>query len=143
MKSFRWIVGSLDRWFVGSLWRHRRTRGERRDCGRFPRPLLFVSREPPEETGWLPPRSRGMVGDFYRQRADQPCERHGRPEIEWLLQVVRGAVIPLFCPPGVDFGLRRGRGEPDLERQRGNALANEAVLIGSRETIAFRLGIHV
>ena len=51
----------------------------------------------------LPPRPRGMIRDFPRERADQPRERRGRAEIDRLLQIVGGAVVPLLRPRRVDL----------------------------------------
>ena len=75
------------------------------------------------------------------ERRVEPREVFGRLQIDRLAQIVGRRVVSLRPPALDDLVLRRAQGPSDLERERRDAAADEAVLIAAHEARCARLGI--
>src|SRR5579871_226661 len=104
---------------------------------------LIADGESPEEAPVVPFRPVRAVRDAKRELAQHVDVLVGRGEVDRLLQIVGRRVIALGSPLRRDRRLRRVRLVADLHGQRGNAEADEAVLIASHEPVSLRLGIRL
>src|SRR5204863_7635805 len=87
----------------------------------------------------VPLRRVRAVGDADNEPADGVDEGVGRISVDRLFQIVGRLVITLRGPALRDRGFRRVHLVADFHGERGNARANEAVLIAADETIGVRL----
>src|SRR5262245_16261778 len=119
---------------------HRLDRSSRRRVTR-----LASIRKSPEKTVRLPRGSGRVIRDLLEQRHDHAVE-HGRGfQIHRLLRVVAGLMVHIAHPVAANRFFGRPELVAELERERRHALADEAVLIASNESILFRfaIGLHV
>src|SRR3954453_11839141 len=100
-----------------------------------------AGRVPPEEGVRLPRRPRVRIGDFEEEPARDLFVEGGGAEIDGLAQVVRRGVIAPGEPILEDLLLGRAELEAHVQLERGNAVADEAVLVAADEAVAQRLRI--
>src|SRR5712691_10997667 len=86
-------------------------------------------RKPPEEAVGLPLWPVVCVSHAFRQIQNNLVELSRSGLVYGLLQIVRWRVIAFLQPILMEFFFRGSRQVAEFERQRGYALADEAVLV--------------
>src|SRR6185312_7278957 len=124
--------------------RRRRGTGHRGDEGRAASVAYLVSLVgvAPEERVRFPRRPGVRIGDFEEEPAGDLLVEGGGAEIDGLAQVVRGGVVPLGEPLLENRLLGRAGLEADVQFDRRNSVADEAVLIAANETVSQRLRVR-
>src|SRR5262245_2680208 len=101
----------------------------------------FRTDKPSKEARIVPARARLAIGDLFHGASVKSVEVGGRLQIYRLIHVIRGRVVALLAPALDVLVLGRILDEADLERERGNPLPDEAVLVAADEGVTFRLRV--
>src|SRR5262249_21715556 len=107
------------------------------------RSILFLDREALEEAVAVPRRLRRVVRDALQQRHDHPVERRRGLQVHGLIQIVVRLVIDVAHPVPADRFFGRAEFVSELERERGHAALDEAVLIAADEPVLLRFAIRL
>src|SRR5260370_3919136 len=102
--------------------------------------LLRCFRIAPEKAVSLPLRPLRIVRDFYHEQPDDVFVLACCCQVHRLVEIVRRRMVTVGQPVLVNLLLFR-RGWGNIQRQRRNAVTNEAVLVAADENISQRLRI--
>src|ERR1039457_2258897 len=106
-----------------------------RPTPRRPCRLVVRSREAAEEAVFAPGGARGIVGHSFEQPKHDAIEARGGFGVDRLSEIVGGLVVAVADPVLARGFVRRALLVAELEGQRRDAAADEAVLVAAGEAV--------